>query len=95
MEANESRAGKEYAMAWIETVAEENADGELARLYRRCLEPQSEQVDNILKTHSLHPEGLKAHLELYRAVMKGTRSLPKVEREMIALVVSQINRCHY
>ncbi len=82
-------------MAWIETIAEEDADGELARLYRLSLEPQSKRVDNILKTHSLHPEGLKVHLELYRAVMKGTRSLATVEREMIALVVSLINRCHY
>ena len=45
--------------------------------------------------HGLHPAGLRAHFELYRAVMAGTRGLRKVDREMIALVVSQANACHY
>jgi AhpD family alkylhydroperoxidase len=32
---------------------------------------------------------------LYRQAMRGTRTLRKVEREMIALVVSRVNECHY
>jgi AhpD family alkylhydroperoxidase len=32
---------------------------------------------------------------LYRAVMKGTPGLSAAEREMIALVVSRANDCHY
>ncbi|MCB9892569.1 MAG: peroxidase-related enzyme, partial [Planctomycetes bacterium] len=52
-------------------------------------------VDNILKIHSLHPRGLETHLELYKAVMQGTSTLPTVDREMIALTVSVLNRCHY
>ncbi len=80
-------------MAWIEVVPPPSA--ELEKLYRAVADPESAQVDNILKIHSLHPEGLEAHVLLYRAVMRGTRALPKVEREMIALVVSRINGCHY
>ena len=53
------------------------------------------QVDNILKIHSLHPEGLAGHMELYSAVMKGSPTLRKVDREMIAVVVSTLNQCHY
>ena len=30
-----------------------------------------------------------------RSAMAGTRTLRKVERELIALVVSEINGCHY
>ena len=41
------------------------------------------------------PDGLRGHLALYGAVMRSTPSFPKVEREMIALVVSQLNGCHY
>lgn len=48
-----------------------------------------------MRIHSLHPAGLEAHFALYRAVMLGTPSLRKVDREMIALVVSATNGCHY
>jgi alkylhydroperoxidase family enzyme len=79
------------AMAWIETRDEDAAEGELARLYGEIGSP----VDEILAVHSLHPAGLDGHLRLYRAVMAGTPTLPAVEREMIAVVVSRINDCHY
>ena len=83
------------AMTWISTIEEDQAQGELAELYRTMVDPQAKRVDNILKVHSLHIPGLAAHFALYRAVMRGTRSLPKVDREMIALVVSRINDCRY
>ncbi|HDH03057.1 MAG TPA: peroxidase, partial [Actinobacteria bacterium] len=74
--------------AWIHTVPEEEADGKLAELYDLTRDPSSGRVDNIMSIHSLHPEGLNAHNELYEAVMTGTATLRKVEREMIALVTS-------
>jgi len=81
-------------VAWIET-DEEGASEELAPLYRSARDPQTGRVDRILSVHALHPAGLRAHLDLYGAVMRGTAGLPKVEREMIALVVSGLNGCHY
>ena len=45
--------------------------------------------------HSLNPAGLAAHNALYISAMTGTKTLRKVEREMIAYVVSLENRCHY
>jgi alkylhydroperoxidase family enzyme len=59
------------------------------------VDPEYGRVDNILRIHSLHPGGLRTHYELYREAMTGTRTLRKAEREMIALVVSVINGCHY
>jgi alkylhydroperoxidase family enzyme len=82
-------------MAWIEMVEEPEATGALGELYRRTADPEYGRVDIILRIHSLHPEGLRTHYELYREAMTGTRTLRKVEREMIALVVSVINDCHY
>lgn len=82
-------------MAWIEVIDEEEADRELADLYDEVRDPRTGQLDHIMSIHSLHPGGLEAHFALYHAVMSGTRSLPKVERELIALVVSRINSCHY
>lgn len=82
-------------MSWIRTIDPANADERLADLYRRVSDPVTGELDNILRIHSLHPEGLEAHFAVYRASMKGTKTLPAVEREMIAVVVSKINGCHY
>ena len=81
-------------MAWIEVVSEAAATGELKDLYEQCLEPWG-GVDNILKIHSLNPDSLKAHLLLYKTVMYGRSPIKRPDREMIAVVVSGINQCHY
>ena len=82
-------------MSWIDVIRESDADDELSALYDRARGPQTGQVDNILAIHSLHLRGLAAHLDLYQAVMAGTSTLRKVDREMIAVTVSRINDCHY
>ena len=82
-------------MPWIRTIDPSNAEGTLLELYHAVADPSTGALDHIMSVHSLHPAGLSAHYELYRAVMTGTRSLRKVDREMIALVVSRANACHY
>ena len=84
-----------WLSAWIEMVPEGEARGELAELYGRVRDPGSRGVDHVMGVHSLHPAGLAAHFELYACVMRSTATLRKVEREIIALVVSQLNGCHY
>jgi uncharacterized peroxidase-related enzyme len=81
-------------MAWIKVIDESEADGKLQELYAKMVEPWG-GVDNILKIHSLNPASLQAHFDLYKAVMRGSKHLSKVKREMIAVVVSSINHCHY
>jgi len=82
-------------MAWIRLVPREDADEPLRKLLDAARDPQTGALDEILHVHSLHPAGLAAHLELYRAVMRGTPGLPKLERELVALHVSRLNGCHY
>jgi len=82
-------------LSWIDAVAPEDAGEELKRLYDRVRDRKSGELDNIMRVHSLHPGGLEAHYGLYVSAMTPTRSLRKAEREMIALVVSRINDCHY
>ena len=82
-------------MTWIDTISPDDADERLAALYAAVLDPHSGRLDNIMRVHSLHPAGLEAHYRLYEAVMAGTRTLRKVDREWIALVASSINDCHY
>ena len=81
-------------MAWIKVIAEEEAEGDLAEQYSQLIEPWG-GVDNILKIHSLNPESLRAHLLLYKTLMYGKSPLKRPQREMIAVVVSAANRCHY
>lgn len=81
--------------AWIRTIDEADADPKLAALYAQCVDPGSDKVDHVLKVHSLHPTGLQAHLAIYRASMASTQRLRKVDREMVAVVVSKANGCHY
>ena len=82
-------------MAWIRTIREDEWDGELADLYPEVADRTQGRVDNIMQIHSLNPRALAAHDALYRSAMRGTATLRKVERELIATVVSIINECHY
>ena len=81
-------------MAWITMIPEVEADKGLKDWYDRLREPWG-GMDNILRIHSINIPTLKGHYELYLSAMKGTRDLSHKRREMIAVVVSTINQCHY
>jgi alkylhydroperoxidase family enzyme len=81
-------------MAWIAEIDEREAKGSLKDQYSKLKEPWG-GIDNILKIHSLNPKSLAAHVQLYKTVMFGKSPIPRIDREMIALVVSSINQCHY
>lgn len=81
--------------AWIHIVPEAEADGELAEYYKKEWDAEKQGVDNILAVHSLNPPTLRAHADLYHTVMHAKSPLSRSEREMIAVVVSAINKCHY
>ncbi len=82
-------------MAWIRVVPDDEWTGPLGELYPNVADPDSGRVDAIMAIHSLNPTGLAAHDALYRSAMTGTATLRKLERELIALVVSLTNHCHY
>ena len=81
-------------MAWIHVIDEADATGKLHEWYTKLTEPWG-GVDNIMKIHSLNIPSLKAHFELYKTVMYGRSGLSRAQREMIAVVVSAVNQCHY
>jgi len=82
-------------MSWIDVVDDSEWDGELGALRERVVDPKTGRIDHIMGVHSLNPRSLDAHDTLYRSAMRGTATLRKVDRELIALVVSGINECHY
>ena len=52
-------------------------------------------VPNVLKAYAFDMEKLRAFSAMYNELMLGDSGLSKLEREMIAVVVSSINRCWY
>jgi len=81
-------------VAWIKTIDERDADGALKQIYDEQ-HRQAGAVANIVKIHSLAPRVLKAHLEIYHAAMHAPGELSRAQREMVAVVVSRANGCHY
>lgn len=65
------------------------------KAYFAICEEKLGMVPNVLRTYSRNQEKLHAFSALYNAVMLGDSKLSKLEREMIAVVVSSANRCFY
>ena len=80
---------------WIETIREDEWEGELAALHPKVADRDSGRVDNILQVHAFDPSAMAGHQAMYESAMVSTKTLRKVERELIALVVSDLNGCHY
>lgn len=81
-------------MSWIKVIAPQDADTELADQYER-IGRLSGGVANILTVQSLNPASLRTHYDLYRTLMFGPSQLSRAQREMVAVVVSTTNQCHY
>lgn len=81
-------------MAWIKVIDEKEATGNLREIYDEIKSSRG-KIANILKIHSLNPQSMKDHMNLYLTIMFGPSGLSREEREMIAVVVSSINRCDY
>ena len=81
-------------MSWIDEVDVAEADGQLESIYAELVAKRG-KVSNILKVHSLNPEAMQNHLDLYMTIMFGKSGLTRAEREAIAVVVSANNDCAY
>jgi len=82
-------------MAWIKMIPEDGAHDEyLQSLYKKYSTPE-EGVDHIIKIHSLNPKSMEQHYDFYSHLMRGKSRLSRAQREMIAVVVSTANNCHY
>jgi uncharacterized peroxidase-related enzyme len=53
------------------------------------------KIFNIVKAMSLRPAVLRESMRLYRETMFGESGLSRQERELLAVVVSRENDCHY
>src|SRR6202140_5113072 len=69
-------------------------DADIQAVYQKCLEKFG-FVPNVLRAYSFHPQKLRNFMTMYNELMLGNSKLSKLEREMVAVVVSSANRCYY
>ena len=81
-------------MTWIRTVPEGGAEGDLKPFYDAAMK-RAGKVFGIVRLMSPNPKVLEASMDLYLAVMFGPSPLSRAQREMLAVVVSSKNGCHY
>jgi uncharacterized peroxidase-related enzyme len=67
---------------------------DLARYFALC-EEKLGFVPNVLEAYSFDVTKLRAFIDMYNDLMLGDSGLSKLEREMIAVVVSSHNKCFY
>ncbi len=80
---------------WLPWVVDETATGLLKHEYEAAVSRVG-KVWHIVRAMSLNPAALQASMRLYTALVhRSSRRLGRAEREMIAVVVSQVNDCHY
>ena len=82
-------------MAWIQTVDETEATGIVKEEYDAAV-ARAGQLYNIVRLFSVRPKSMRAFVELYKVVMHDEDCpLSRMQREMIATVVSKVNECDY
>jgi uncharacterized peroxidase-related enzyme len=81
-------------MAFIRTIEEDRATGDLAAEYRRARR-RAGKVFNVIRLQSRRPAVLRRSTALYLGIMTGESALSRAERELLAVVVSEVNACHY
>lgn len=72
----------------------EELDEDLQAYMSKC-EEKLGLVPNVIRAYAARPEKLRAFIQMYNDLMLGESGLSKLEREMIAVVVSSANRCYY
>lgn len=70
------------------------APADMAAYFDKCVDKLG-MIPNVLAAYSFSPEKFRAFTALYNDLMLAESGLSKLEREMIAVVVSSLNRCFY
>ncbi|MCI0462705.1 MAG: hypothetical protein L0Z62_37630 [Gemmataceae bacterium] len=96
-------------MTWIKTVPPAEADADLRRCYEAVYAlypaeyadevPQVQRpdgsADSITAAHSLIPEAMRHAMSTFGVLLSPELPLARRQHEMIATVVSALNRCFY
>lgn len=78
----------------IRPPARKRLDADMQKYFAVC-EEKLGFVPNVLAAYSFSGPKLRAFVNLYNDLMLAESGLSKLEREMLAVVVSSANRCYY
>ncbi|MCA9954881.1 MAG: hypothetical protein KC434_09195 [Anaerolineales bacterium] len=81
-------------MAWIKEIYLAEATGLLKRQLESAVK-RAGRIWNIVQVMSINDHALKDSIRFYQTVMMGESPLTRSQREMLAIVVSVENHCHY
>lgn len=82
-------------MSWIEIIKPEQANIKLKNTYDKYF-GNKQNIDNVMLVHSLRPNTLKGHIELYKNTLHNIENtLPKWFLEFIGTYTSFLNKCQY
>jgi uncharacterized peroxidase-related enzyme len=69
-------------------------DDDLKAIWAKCVDKLG-FVPNVYNAYSFRPQRLRNFMQMYNEIMLAPSGLSKLEREMVAVVVSSANRCYY
>lgn len=78
----------------LELPPEDALDEDIQAYFAKC-EEKLGMIPNVLRAYTARPEKFRTFTRFYNELMLGESGLSKLEREMIAVVVSSANRCYY
>jgi alkylhydroperoxidase family enzyme len=81
-------------MSWIREIAADKAAGPLKEELDKAI-ARAGRVWNIVQVMSVNPAVLRSSMDQYLAIMFGRSPLTRVQRELLATVVSCELQCHY
>jgi alkylhydroperoxidase family enzyme len=81
-------------MPWVREIPPEDATGLLREQYDAAME-RAGRVWHIVRIMSLNPEAMRDSMGMYLTILKGDSPLTRIQREMLATVVSAELECHY
>ncbi|HET9258549.1 MAG TPA: carboxymuconolactone decarboxylase family protein [Acidimicrobiia bacterium] len=81
-------------MAHVHVVSYEDSTGVCRREYDSAMR-RAGRIWNIVSIQSQLPEVMRDSMRIYQSIMYGQSPLTRAQREMMAVVTSQANDCHY
>jgi uncharacterized peroxidase-related enzyme len=78
----------------LDIPATDPTEEDLKKYWAKCVEKLG-MVPNVIRAVSTNPRKARTFIAMYNELMLGESGLSKLEREMIAVVVSSANRCFY
>ena len=81
-------------MPWIKQIPVAEASGLLKEEFDKALR-RAGRVWHIVHIMSMNPRAMRDSIGFYITIMMGESPLTRVQREMLATVVSAENYCHY